>query len=114
MNTAAARAALLADADLVIGAILISTYDTPAMITAVELASMRPGAVIVDATCGYGPGGYLPTAGPRQHPGDAPHVEAGIGHVRLDMPGSRTTADCVSAPSAGPMSIKPSSAWPAR
>ena len=44
----------LADADLVIGAILVSTWDTPAMITEADLRLMRVGAVIVDATCGYG------------------------------------------------------------
>jgi alanine dehydrogenase len=63
--------ACLATADLVTGAILVSTYDTPAMITAADLALMRAGAVIVDATCGYGPG-YLPTAGPVQSPGSPP------------------------------------------
>jgi alanine dehydrogenase len=74
----------LADADLVIGTILVSTYDTPAMITEADLSVMRTGAVIVDATCGYGPG-YLPTAGPAQSPGDPPHCAAGILHVKLDM-----------------------------
>jgi alanine dehydrogenase len=74
----------LASADLVIGAILVSTYDTPAMITEADLRLMRPGAVIVDATCGYGPG-YLPTAGPVQHPGAPPREVAGILHVKLDM-----------------------------
>ncbi|WP_063711395.1 class I SAM-dependent methyltransferase [Nocardia asiatica] len=96
VNTDTARAAALAQADLVIGAILISTYDTPPMITEQDLARMRPGAVIVDATCGYGPG-YLPTAGPLQQPGDHPHMVAGIGHVRLDalpalVPVTTTTA----------------------
>ena len=74
----------LAAADLVIGAILVSTYDTPAMITEADLKLMRPGAVIVDATCGYGPG-YLPTAGPMQAPGAPPCAVAGILHVKLDM-----------------------------
>ena len=83
VNTDTARTAALAQADLVIGAILISTYDTPSMITASDLPRMKPGAVIVDATCGYGPG-YLPTAGPIQAPGDRPFVENGIGHLRLD------------------------------
>jgi alanine dehydrogenase len=68
---------LLSKADLVIGAILISTFETPPMITEAHLASMKPGAVIVDATCGYGPG-YLPTAGPMQTPGTPPHTVGGI------------------------------------
>ncbi|WP_216892587.1 NAD(P)-dependent oxidoreductase [Nocardia alni] len=83
VNTDTARTAALEQADLVIGAILISTYDTPPMITASDLTRMKPGAVIVDATCGYGPG-YLPTAGAIQAPGDLPFVENGIGHLRLD------------------------------
>jgi alanine dehydrogenase len=84
VNTRPALLDCLAAADLVIGAILISTYDTPAMITQADLALMRAGAVIVDATCGYGPG-YLPTAGPVQAPGARPREVAGVLHVKLDM-----------------------------
>jgi alanine dehydrogenase len=76
--------ACLAGADLVIGAILVSTYDTPPMISEADLRVMRQGAVIVDATCGYGPG-YLPTAGPLQSPGDPPRQVAGVLHVKVDM-----------------------------
>jgi alanine dehydrogenase len=74
----------LREADLVIGTILVSTYDTPPMIGEADLELMRPGTVIVDATCGYGPG-YLPTAGPVQQSDDPPHVVAGILHVKIDM-----------------------------
>jgi alanine dehydrogenase len=84
VNTRQALLDCLAGADLVIGAILVSTYDTPAMITEADLGLMRTGAVIVDATCGYGPG-YLPTAGPVQAPGSPPREVAGILHVKLDM-----------------------------
>jgi alanine dehydrogenase len=84
VNTRRALLDCLATADLVIGAILVSTYDTPAMITEEDLEVMRTGAVIVDATCGYGPG-YLPTAGLVQGPGDPPREVAGILHVKLDM-----------------------------
>ncbi|MEV6801939.1 NAD(P)-dependent oxidoreductase [Micromonospora rifamycinica] len=73
----------LASADLVIGAILISTYDTPPMIHTNDLHHMRRGAVIVDATCGYGPG-YLPTAGPVQKPGDPPRIVRGVLHIKVD------------------------------
>ncbi len=83
VNTPALLTELLARADLVIGAILISTFDTPPMITATDLAAMRRGAVIVDATCGYGPG-YLPTAGPVQPPEAPPHVVNGVLHVKID------------------------------
>jgi alanine dehydrogenase len=83
-NTREALMECLAEADLVIGAILVSTWDTPAMITEDDLRVMRLGAVIVDATCGYGPG-YLPTAGPVQGPGAPPQEVAGVLHVKLDM-----------------------------
>jgi alanine dehydrogenase len=73
----------LARTDVVIGAILISTYSTPPMITESDLHSMKPGAVIVDATCGYGEG-YLPTAGPVQRPEDPPYVVHGVRHVKID------------------------------
>lgn len=84
VNTRPALLDCLAETDLVIGALLVSTYDTPAMITETDLHVMRTGAVIVDATCGYGPG-YLPTAGSVQSPGDSPRRVAGILHVKLDM-----------------------------
>ncbi|MEU7742072.1 NAD(P)-dependent oxidoreductase [Nonomuraea sp. NPDC049158] len=73
----------LTDADLLVGAVLVSTYDTSPMITDADLGLMRPGAVIVDATCGYGPG-YLPTAGPVQQPGDEPRLVGGILHIKVD------------------------------
>ncbi|MGQ0718599.1 MAG: NAD(P)-dependent oxidoreductase [Pseudonocardiales bacterium] len=82
VNTPELLASLLAQADLVIGAILVSTFDTPPMITEADLTAMQAGAVIVDATCGYGDG-YLPTAGPVQAPGDPPRVVRGVLHVKL-------------------------------
>lgn len=83
VNTPEKRQRALAEADLVVGAILISTFDTPPMITETDLRAMKPGAVIVDATCGYGEG-YLPTAGPVQRPGDPPQVTRGVLHLKLD------------------------------
>lgn len=52
-------AALLPSVDAVIGAILISTFDTPPVITKEMMTLMKPGSVIIDVTCGYGEG-YLP------------------------------------------------------
>lgn len=83
VNSPELRSRALAEADLVVGAILISTFDTPPMITEEDLRAMKAGAVIVDATCGYGEG-YLPTAGPVQRPGDVPRVTEGVLHVKLD------------------------------
>jgi alanine dehydrogenase len=59
VNDRAALLQSLMTADVVIGTILVSTFDTPPMITETDLRLMKPGAVIVDATCGYGPG-FLP------------------------------------------------------
>jgi len=75
-------------ADLVVGAILISSHDTPAMLTPQLVERMRPGSVIIDVTCGYGRG-YLPTApGPTTF--EAPATLAhGVLHVKIDaMPAS--------------------------
>jgi alanine dehydrogenase len=83
VNTPELLASLLAHADLVIGAILVSTFDTPPMITEADLAGMKAGAVIVDATCGYGEG-HLPTAGPVQALGDPPRIVDGVLHVKVD------------------------------
>lgn len=83
VNTSERLRSLLPEADMVVGAILESTWDTPAMITRADLQLMRPGAVIVDATCGYGPG-YLPTCGPVQEPGAAPLLVDGVLHVKQD------------------------------
>lgn len=83
LNTPETRRSVLDGADLVIGAILVSTFVTPPMITEADLRQMKQGAVIVDATCGYGQG-YLPTAGPVQRPGDPPRVVHGVLHVKLD------------------------------
>lgn len=84
VNTDETRQEALAEADLVIGAILVSTFDTPPMIIEDDLAVMKAGAVIVDATCGYGEG-YLPTAGPVQTPGARPRVVAGVLHLKVDV-----------------------------
>jgi len=50
---------LLPTLDVLIGAILISTFDTPALINETMIRKMAPGSLVVDVTCGYGHG-YLP------------------------------------------------------
>ena len=47
-------------ADVVVGAILISTHDTWPLLDESLVKRMRSGSVIVDITCGYG-AGYMPT-----------------------------------------------------
>ncbi len=107
VNTRPNLLGCLPTADLVIGAILVSTHDTEPMITEADLARMRPGAVIVDATCGYGPG-YLPTSGPVQQPGDPPHINRGVLHVKLDALPARVprTASHAYARAAAPYLVR--------
>lgn len=75
-------------ADLVVGAILISTYDTPPMLDEQLVRQMKQGSMIVDVTVGYG-SGYLPTF-PRQTTHVDPVYERfGVLHCKIDaMPGS--------------------------
>jgi len=50
--------------DVIIGALRISTFDTPPIVTAGIVRRMRPGSVIVDVTAGLHPDvrrGYLAT-----------------------------------------------------
>lgn len=76
------------EADLVIGAILISTYDTEPMITEDLLESMKAGTVIVDVTVGYG-SGYLPTFDRQTTHDDPMYERSGVLHCKIDaMPGS--------------------------
>jgi alanine dehydrogenase len=60
VNTPEALFECVSKSDIVIGAILVSTFDTPPMVTHEMVRSMRPGSVLLDATAGYG-GGYMPT-----------------------------------------------------
>ena len=50
----------LPEMDAIIGAILISTYDTEPIITKEIFNSLKPGIVVIDVTCGYG-SGYIPS-----------------------------------------------------
>ena len=61
INTPALLEDLVPRSDVIIGAILVSNYGTPPMVTEDLVARMRPGSVIVDITIGYGPG-YIPTS----------------------------------------------------
>lgn len=50
---------ILPTVDVIIGAILISTYDTEPLITNDIIEKLAPGTIVIDVTCGYGPG-YIP------------------------------------------------------
>lgn len=49
----------LLDIDILFGAILISTFDTPPIVTEDMINVMKEGSIIIDVTCGYGKG-YMP------------------------------------------------------
>ena len=83
LNTPDKLRAAVRNADLVIGAILVSDPDTPPMIDDATVRSMRHGSMIVDVTCGYGPG-YLPTFH-RLTTHDAPVYSVhGVLHCKID------------------------------
>lgn len=50
---------ILPKMDAIIGAILISTYDTEPLITNNMFKKLKEGTVVIDVTCGYGKG-YIP------------------------------------------------------
>jgi alanine dehydrogenase len=94
-------------ADVVIGAVLISTHETPPVVPASVVAQMRPGSVIVDVTCGYGPG-YLPTFD-RCTIQSAPMFERhGVLHCKLDgMPAAvPRTATAAFSPHVAPYLVR--------
>ncbi|WP_327358356.1 NAD(P)-dependent oxidoreductase [Streptomyces sp. NBC_01304] len=98
LNTPDALEREVEQADLVVGAILISTYDTPPMIDENLVRRMRPGSMIVDVTVGYG-SGYLPTFHSQTTHTDPVYERFGVLHCKIDaMPGSvpHTAARAVS------------------
>ena len=76
-SDAAALAELVADADLVIGAVLLPGKKTPKLITRQMLASMRPGSVLVDVSIDQG--GCAETSRPTSH-SQPTYIEEGVVH----------------------------------
>ena len=70
------------DADVVVGAILESTFDTPPMVSEDLVRDMKNGSVIVDVTAGYGPG-YLPTFSESTSFDSPSFVSNGVVHVKI-------------------------------
>lgn len=70
--------------DVLIGSILISTYDTPPLITRKMIHLMEPGSVIVDVTCGYGPG-YMPFINGYTNFEQPYQIVDGIICIKIDM-----------------------------
>lgn len=72
------------DADLVIGAIQISTFDTPPILTDEMVMTMKKGSMIVDVTCGYGPG-YLPSFDHFSNFSEPVYERFGVLHCKIDL-----------------------------
>ena len=85
MNTPETLTAEIKLADLVIGAILISTEDTPPMIDFHHLRMMKKGSMIMDITCGIGSGkGWMPTFDRMTTHQDPVYLVDGILHCKID------------------------------
>jgi alanine dehydrogenase len=72
----------LAGADVIIGAIRISTYDTPPVVTEGIVQRMRPGSVIVDVTAGFG-AGFIETSGHLTTLDDPCRPVHGVKHIKI-------------------------------
>jgi alanine dehydrogenase len=72
----------LAQCDVIIGALRISTFDTPPVVTADIVARMRPGSVIVDVTAGFG-AGYLQTSTQLTSLSDPYRMAGGVKHIKI-------------------------------
>lgn len=75
-------AKVIAKSDVVIGALRISTFDTPPFITRDMVKRMRPGSVIVDVTAGYG-SGYIETSTQVGNLADPFVLVEGVKHIKL-------------------------------
>ena len=85
-STRASIADLLTRADLVIGAILLPGAAAPKLITRAMLATMRPGAVIVDVAIDQG--GCCETSRPTTHSNPTYIVDGVVHYCVANMPGA--------------------------
>jgi len=91
-STVEAAETVVADADLVVGAVLLPGGIAPKVVTREMVRSMRPGSVVVDISIDQG--GCLETSRPTDH-SDPTYVEEGVTHYCVtNMPGAvpRTSA----------------------
>jgi alanine dehydrogenase len=72
----------LARSDVIIGALRISTFDTPPVVTADIVARMRQGSVIVDVTAGFGTG-YIETSDQLTSLESPYHTASGVKHIKI-------------------------------
>ncbi len=84
--TAGALAELLPEADLVIGAVLIPGAAAPKLVRRADLATMKPGAAIVDVAIDQG--GCVETARPTTHEDPIYAVDGILHYCVANMPGA--------------------------
>lgn len=76
----------VADADLVVGAVLIPGAAAPKLVTKEMIASMRPGAVVVDVAIDQG--GCFETSRPTTHEHPTYEVDGVVHYCVTNMPGA--------------------------
>jgi alanine dehydrogenase len=84
--TAATIEALIAEADVVIGAVLIPGASAPKLVTRAMLKTMKPGAVLVDISIDQG--GCFETSRPTTHAAPTYVVEGIVHYCVSNMPGA--------------------------
>ncbi|MBZ4021221.1 alanine dehydrogenase [Rhodobacter sp. TJ_12] len=84
--SAALTAELVAKADLVIGAVLVPGAAAPKLVTRAMLATMQPGAVLVDVAIDQG--GCFETSHPTTHQDPIFEVEGIVHYCVANMPGA--------------------------
>jgi alanine dehydrogenase len=84
--SAAATAELVAGADMVIGAVLIPGAAAPKLVTRAQLATMKPGAAIVDVAIDQG--GCFETSRPTTHQDPIYEVDGIMHYCVANMPGA--------------------------
>lgn len=85
-SSAAATAELIADADLVIGAVLIPGAAAPKLVTRADLSTMKPGAAIVDVAIDQG--GCFETSKATTHENPIFEVDGILHYCVANMPGA--------------------------
>lgn len=73
---------IIPNCDLIIGAIRISTFDTPIFLDKAMIQSMKPGSLIIDVTAGYG-AGYIETSTQTTSLTDPYFISEGIEHIKI-------------------------------
>jgi alanine dehydrogenase len=84
--SAATTAELVAQADLVIGAVLVPGAAAPKLVTRAQLATMKPGAAIVDVAIDQG--GCFETSKPTTHEKPIYEVDGIMHYCVANMPGA--------------------------